>query len=999
MTAKKYPICIISLIIFIVSLPSLADLKDDAKVFKISGGERHTLVLTQNNWAWTCGPNGDTDPYYYGALGTGSTSSSLFEKFLVRVHGFDDVGFLEDINDISAGWKHSLALDVNGFVWAWGWNEDGQLGDGSTDEIPNPVQVKGGEMGTDFLQDISAISAGKSGEHSLAVDVNGLTYAWGRNNEGQLGDANYPNDSLTPVKVHGGAMETTYLEDIIAISAGEQHSMALDPNGFVYTWGDNAYRSGGGKGKLGIGDEYSNYKETPVKVLKGEQQSSSDYLENIVAISAGWDHSMALEDFVPFDQDRQGRVYTWGNNGECYQDDPNEGGRLGNGTIGDANSSSTPVLVLSGEQDPCNEDTALRWIVAVSAGEDHCLALDASGFVWSWGMNDYGQLGNGTNDPCTTPVKVVGPYGKEFGNIVAISAGYWHSLALDADGTLWVWGKGEDGRLGLGDEYNRFYPYPRPAVFNLIQETFYFGIKPAIDNANSSDDVIEALKGTYFEDVNFLTKKITLQSSDPNNSDIVEETIIQGSGDDYAVTFYNNEDSILSGFTIVNDSDGILCDSSSPAIYNSIIENCYLNGLYCDNSTSLAIYNSIIKNCFDYGLYCLNDSTVEVTNCKISGNTKSGVYCSNSDLIVHSSIVENNGDKGIYNESSGSYLASITNNIIRGNYKYGINSYTGNDSEIEILNNWIYENGNEWDIGGDGIHIQNAVPDAIIRNNTIADNNGYGLYSIDGDDVTVRNCIIWGNDDGSLNDYEEFDNITYSCIEGGFDGGTHNIDSDPCFVDDSNDNYHISFYSPCKDTGDSNDIPDEETDIDGEARIQYGEVDRGGDEYYISPADFDSNGIVNFIDYAILANAFDVFVEKCDLDSNDIINLADLELFCEDWLWEAPWNFGGEEMIMCMGGGGFGKEGGLMLDTEQSLIARPQRLAERTNRFYAVDVSKSAIERTPVYIDEDDISDILAWLDKIWLDCDELRKYMTEEEFLEFRKLLEEDLLIFLKGE
>jgi len=367
MSAKKHLICIISLIIFIVSLPAFADLKDDAKVIRISGGESHTLVLTQNNWPWGCGDN------YFYQLGIGNVTSD--QKFLVQVHGVDDIGFLEDINDIAAGWKHSLALDVDGFVWAWGWNSYGQLGVGDDDPRLSPVQVKGGEMETDFLQDISAISAGKSGEHSLALDDSCFVYAWGRNDEGQLGDDNRPTDALTPVKVLGGEMETTHLEDIIAISAGEQHSMALDSNGFVYTWGDNAYRSGGGRGKLGIGDEESDYKETPVKVLKGEQQSSY-YLENIVAISAGWDHCMALEDLNSFDPNSQGRVYTWGNNGLCYsKNNPDEGGRLGNGTIGDANSSSTPVLVLSGEQDPCNEDTALRWIVAVSAGEDHCLAL------------------------------------------------------------------------------------------------------------------------------------------------------------------------------------------------------------------------------------------------------------------------------------------------------------------------------------------------------------------------------------------------------------------------------------------------------------------------------------------------------------------------------------------------------------------------------------------------------------------------------------------------
>ena len=96
-------------------------------------------------------------------------------------------------------------------------------------------------------------------------------------------------------------------------------------------------------------------------------------------------------------------------------------------------------------------------------------------------------------------------------------------------------------------------------------------------------------------------------------------------------------------------------------------------------------------------------------------------------------------------------------------------------------------------------------------------------------------------------------------------------------------------------------------------------------------------------------------------------------------------------------GGGMG--GGLMLDLEQSLIARPQRLADRSDKFYAVYASKTVAERTTFYIDENVILEVLAWLDKIWLSSDELRKYMTEEEFLEFRKLIEQDLLRFLKSD
>ena len=117
MSTNKRILVIVSLIILIINFSAFADWKDDAKAIKVSGGEDHTLVLTANKWPWACGYNGGSG--YYGVLGTGSDSSSLIEKILVRVHDGDmntPSDYLEDINDIDAGWTHSLALDVNGFV-------------------------------------------------------------------------------------------------------------------------------------------------------------------------------------------------------------------------------------------------------------------------------------------------------------------------------------------------------------------------------------------------------------------------------------------------------------------------------------------------------------------------------------------------------------------------------------------------------------------------------------------------------------------------------------------------------------------------------------------------------------------------------------------------------------------------------------------------------------------------------------------------------------------
>jgi len=432
----------VSLIIFITSLPATATIPDGARAINVSGGENHTLVLTALKTVWGCGDN------FYYQLGIGNKED---QATLAQVHGPNDVNYLEDINDIDAGWKHSLALDINSFVWAWGDNYEGQLGDGTQSDRSTPVRVKSGDQDpgdpSSFLRYIECISAGRSGEHSLAVDANGFAWAWGRNNTGQLGNGQDGTGEreLVPIQVLSGEQDpsnpNSVLMNIIAVSAGEEHSMALEKlepndsncNGHVYTWGDNEFLYGG-RGKLGNGNITDGLIATPVTVKSGEQDPDpNSFLENIVAISAGWDHCMALEKLDPNDPNCNGRVYTWGNNGEGY-DSPN-GGRLGNGTIGD---SSTPVMVLSGEQDP-NDATPLKDIIAISAGEGHCMALDVNGFVWTWGDNvgkvlppEYGQLGNGTYDPCTTPVQVVGPDGQGYlENIVAISAGFWHSLAPD----------------------------------------------------------------------------------------------------------------------------------------------------------------------------------------------------------------------------------------------------------------------------------------------------------------------------------------------------------------------------------------------------------------------------------------------------------------------------------------------------------------------------------------------------------------------------------------
>jgi parallel beta-helix repeat protein len=966
---------IISTTILITNL-AFADWRENAKAIKVSGGENHTLVLTTNKWPWGCGFN------EYFQLGIGNTTAD--QLTLVRVHDGDmntPSDCLEDINDIAAGWKHSLALDVNGLVWAWGDNGCGQLGNNGFGWYQTaPVQVHG-VNDVNYLKNIIAISAGRSGQHSLAVDANGFAFAWGYNYYGQCGNGESGGLELVPVKVvgpdlnHNGIHEPNegYLENIVAVSAGLCHSLGLenlDPNdssckGRVYTWGNDTAGSG----------------NTPIRILKGEQDTStSEYLENIVAVSAGWYHSMALEDYNPFDPNCKGRVYTWGYNVD---------GILGDGTT---TTAITPVFVLSGEQNPNNPSSYLKGIIAVGAGEGHSTAMDVNGLVYTWGNNSLGQLGNGTYDPCTVPVRVVGPDLNHngihepnegyLGNIVAISAGFWHCLAIDADGAIWTWGYNDYGQLGLGDAgANRNIPHRIPVVYNVTQETFHFRIQNAIDDA-SNGDVIEASTGTYYEAIDFLQKNITVRSTNPNNPGIVADTIIDGSNHyDNLITLEDNPGSTIAGFTITNGNywSGIYSKGSSPTITHNTIKANNYDGVYCDGGSPTITHNTIQQNDY-WGIVCINNSSPDIKSCSIQNNTNGGIACQNSALTVADCIIAGSygysGDYdyygcGVYCESNSS--VDLTNSVIRFNGNCGI--YLNTMSSATIKNNWIHNNGpNNY---GDGIYIYNSVP-AIIRNNTIVNNKAYGIYLWSGTAPDISNCIIWGNNNDTNQLYGC--SASYSCIQNG-NTNNHNINTDPNFMnpDDQND-LHLDPNSPCIDKGDPNADYNGETDIDGENRIIDGDsngtaiVDIGADEYY---------WIVNFFDYAEFANAWrstlgesnynDIF----DLEDDGFIDYADLAIFCEDWLSQAGW----ARTLTCGVGRGMIQSMGWSMS--QTMTAG---FAPAESSLQSI-LAEQQIEKVEPF----KIEQLIKWLEELWLD-EETQKVIDKDAWLKLIESLKEEL-------
>nr|WP_280173724.1 thrombospondin type 3 repeat-containing protein [Desulfatibacillum alkenivorans] len=319
---------------------------------------------------------------------------------------------------IAAGGNHALALAPDGSLRSWGFNYAGQLGLGTS----GTFSTKNRPQKINAISNVAAIACG--GSHSLAVARDGSLWSWGYNYYGQLGLGNNYSKT-TPQKVNA-------ISNVAAIAAGEDYSLALTRDGSLWAWGDNY------GGQLGLGDNED--RNTPQKV---------EVLSNVAAIAAGGNHSLALT--------LDGSVWSWGRNSR---------GQLG---LDDNDDRNTPQPV-----------TTISNIKAIAAGNKHSFAISEEGLAWAWGYNYDGQLGIGTIGSTadeSTPQKV-----KVISNVVGLSGGNYHSLALTEDGALWAWGDNDEGQIGStgGDRKNPVQVFQSGEVFHL-----YFDV-----DADGADDEV-----------------------------------------------------------------------------------------------------------------------------------------------------------------------------------------------------------------------------------------------------------------------------------------------------------------------------------------------------------------------------------------------------------------------------------------------------------------------------------------------------------------------------
>jgi alpha-tubulin suppressor-like RCC1 family protein len=292
-------------------------------------------------------------------------------------------------------------------IAAWGPNERGELGLGLT-KGPETCVFKISERScstavtelklTGITGKVVAVAAGN--EHSLALLENGKVLAWGHNQFGDVGIPEKEGNLYAPKEVAG-------LSEVTAIAANGTFSLALLKNGTVKAWGEDS------SGELGNGEEVKERSE-PVTVSG---------LSEVTAIAAGWYFGLALL--------KNGTVKAWG---------ANYNGELGTGES--INTSDVPVSIPS-----------LSEVTAIAAASASGYALLKNGTVKAWGENSWGALGDGTFTSSRTPVSVSG-----LEEVATISASYEDALALMKNGTVKGWGYNGEGELGNGSTTNSDVP-------------------------------------------------------------------------------------------------------------------------------------------------------------------------------------------------------------------------------------------------------------------------------------------------------------------------------------------------------------------------------------------------------------------------------------------------------------------------------------------------------------------------------------------------------------
>ena len=357
-----------------------------------------------------------------GEVGNGAWRGSVYTPVQV----------MEGVKSVYAdGSGHSYAIKTDGSLWGWGRNSFGDLGDGTQEDRLTPVKIMDG---------VAFVT------HGALIKEDGGLWMWGLNTHGQLLGTGVPQNQPAPMKVMDDVVSVVHLSTSYGTAGSGQNTYALRSDGSLWAWGSNNY------GQVGNGSRTWTYGSSddnvePVQVL-----------DDVVSIGA--------ENGVAAAVTADGGLWVWG---RSWQDGPGReyGGSFYSSAAGGSIPyyiASTPVRVAeSAVKVWCTTDgtwylkeDGTLWSYEVQGRQEQVLsqvadfqsysgshfALQTDGSLWAWGDNPYGNLGNGTMDYVEHPVKITD-------HVVAVSP-HSATLAVKQDGSLWGWGSDSNGQLGQG---------------------------------------------------------------------------------------------------------------------------------------------------------------------------------------------------------------------------------------------------------------------------------------------------------------------------------------------------------------------------------------------------------------------------------------------------------------------------------------------------------------------------------------------------------------------